>query len=473
MIRRISAPFKVIGVGVTVAVMLVSFAYATPGSKSQGVREAAHQWAEVCSGDDRIARRAGKQSASANAMVSGLDRLVKHHFADRLDQLTTREACLSLIASAAAQTPVITVFTDNGESGQPRKRNADRAMANSLQKPGQKEFEKRLRSLDIGYMLAGGGQPDRSTPSNPFPRQSINSQIAFTAQNAYRQRRSFAGEFLNHCLIGLDNRPFSHHLNSIDQKLVTRLTPDDRQWLSDSAPAIAFWHEVAHCRSSPITTRNHTPETDEPFYERYSDTAQCSVASSGTSRPRPKLSKDAIAMAESLLRDQPEQVVNTSARNVQKASISAQHTAQSQSQLMDKTIIKTIAEEARADAFAFAQLHSRFERPIQGCREDGVRVSPWTRYRLMMSIYQPRPKRMSWLMPFLAGENEATRRQVIADAWKGLRELAFGQYESINRPMQVLGTPNPGANFIRIPAFKPDPDRGHRWGQWINHWFNG
>lgn len=430
-------------------------------------RTIGEHWQGQCRGHTAVTRFGGTSQGvtSMSVMATGVQVLERYGMADRLARLKTGEACLSIIASEAASLPVI-VVDRIAETG------GDNAVSDAMRylvKPGQKEFEKRLRELDVGYSNAG--DPIASTSQTPFPQKRINAQIRATALSGYAQPRSFSQGFPGHCLVGLDTRAFDAYLNGLDRKLVAMMPESDQRWLSEHGSRVEFWHEVGHCRWHSITARSQQDIEQEPILEGAgaTRTGACSVAASdaqGNGAPSSALGANEKGMVRRLLEGEQG---NARAQTTPGAGTARNPMAIAAGP--DQRIIRSITHEAMADAYAMSALNARFQTPIEGCswkRE----LDPWARFRLISSVHGPRPGYMSWLVTYLSGQPPEVQRQVIADAWKGVRDVAFGEFSGIARPGQLAGTTKPGSRYIAVPTNKPDAARAKRWQNWIHHWLS-
>lgn len=385
--------------------------------------------ASACNANPEVQKLTG--SLTTDDIAATFKAFSRSGLNDRLNKLTTYELCLSAAASSEANSVVIVV--DRSPESLPTVRT--QTMIPGFPSIGvQKGLEAKLRELDVGYW--DSSDTNGSKPSGPVDRENrLHQQTGFAQQVNFRSR-SYSASFQGYCLINHEPAPlWTHSSYTFAPELLKALNDSDRQWLADYGDAMEFWHEVAHC-ASPLTPEfREAPATDGlsivgTALEK-TGTQSCSAATSQ--------SADQYGLTEEDLEPFGQ----------------------------DAAILYRIGTEVFADQYALSQLARRFGIGLPGCRSDEpVIFTPWTKFRVMNSVYNPDLNYLTWLEPWLKGLPLPTQAKGLSEAWEALQDVAYERYPDISRPLSNRKAIYGDDDWFR-PSQEPDSIRKSQWATWI------
>ncbi|TBW57495.1 hypothetical protein EZI54_07490 [Marinobacter halodurans] len=433
------------------AILFSAMAMTAHADQESSVEKSVEAWTKFCRQSVNVKNRLGQggHRPTEASIKEGITTLISFGMVDRLGKLRPKEACLTLAASAETTIPVIVIFKPKTTVSSQR--------VTMLSQSGKALFD-RLNELNIGY--SGAGFLDQhyaaSTPDNPYPRRDRKNRIRITAMRGANQPRDFSVGLTNHCLVGIDSAPFSQFLRGLPNELQQTLPDEDFAWLEANGDAMSFWHEVGHCEASPVVASG--VRRGNEGHSRSSSLDSCNTPTNNQYADQPSV----------VYTEQEKRRI----LNVVEQDRSNLNGAQLPKSTPDPWIIMDLSKEVLADDFAYKAFKARFPHATEPC-QSAPTLNPWGRFRLLMSLYSPRPSRMNWIMPYLnRSQTSDQRRKLLADAWDGLRQVAFGDYGKIPRAGELQGNSYQGDRYMRVPSETPDPSRSEKWANWIRYWVN-
>ncbi|MGX1201078.1 hypothetical protein ACSSVV_001546 [Marinobacter sp. MBR-105] len=406
--------------------LLVATILVTPPAKADDIAVA---WERACNASSRVQKIIGP--LPSGAIDKALEAYQKAGLGDRLRQLTPFEVCTSLAATSEAEVPVFVI--DRSPESLPREP-VGMPVPGLPELPVQKAIEKKLRNLNLGYQRLASEDPSAGLDIRTQLQNQSVEQTSFALQVNTR-KRSFSAHYDDYCLISHDDEPLATYSRyTIDPALLDGLKPGEWEWLEQYGDAMEFWHEVAHCEY-PLRPLPAKPE-----------------------------SEDGLVGMEDALKETGTQTCNASSAP---GNVYGLTESDLDPFILDGVILYRVGLEAYADYYGMGQLVKRFGVGSPGCRGDGtVELTPWLKYRLVLSVYNPDLNYMTWLEPFLRGYPLPTQAASLADAWDAINRIAFGKYAGISRPritQQVIY----GDSDLYSPSQAPDTIRSAQWQAWI------
>lgn len=434
------------------------------------------QWQSACNNDafaqDRIHR------LSAEDTLNGLARIREAGDTKALAGLDTREACLSLAASAVVNRSVIvmTKGIDPEADIHPGIVTTNPTLAKSM------SLAHRLDSLDPSVhdpqWLNSPEFQDISRSDPGLAKSILNNGYA---QNIQIEKRSFSlyQDNAPTCLVVLESTPvLDDFLILAPARLSQGLTPQDRHWLTRYGMAVEFWHEVGHCQTTEDLQLQAELAGVDMSGPAETDAQTCSAMQSGSAlvselSETQQLLEQASYSMNAPLSDLVNPLAGAQSSPVPPLVSSASGAGAADQtafgDVIDNRLLLELSVESLMDRYALNMTAKRFGLTESGCTMSTEITHPWDRLRALWSIGDPDIHYMTWLAPWLADQPNEVRRQVLADAWGGLlqaKKTASGRAFYQDWMMQRLSEQRQSGAF-HTPTLTANPERMSNWQSWL------
>ncbi|EAZ98175.1 hypothetical protein MELB17_09833 [Marinobacter sp. ELB17] len=425
-------------------------------------------WVEACNSNEYALARV--HSTTVDEVARGLHILREAGEVSALGKMNAGEACLSIVASASTERPVISlqrsIETDIGIHEGIIRSNPRQAETMTLA----------YRLDDIKPSIYSRANADFSKIqewqiSDPEMAMSILNQG--TAQIAQTQERSYTvyNAEATTCLVMVEPSPvIDEFLQLATPALAQGLSETERRWLTQYGDATEFWHEVSHCVDVP---RAQGPDSPESTDSSDPQLATCGAAQSNKTLFN-QLAGNQLVIEGALTGSVPAnaEVQQQDPDSLEPFQPGYQPTAMDNeifNKVKDSRILTELSYEALMDRQGLMITAARFGIPESGCTAKMVPEHPWNKLRALWSIGNPDIRYMSWLTPWLESHEQQVQRQVLADAWRGLLQAKkrvsgklFYQDWFLSRLAEQRRN-----NKMYIPSMTPDSGRAQRWEGWL------
>lgn len=402
--------------------LLFALAITTTPFMTPAVAGDTDAWVGACNANNEVTKRIGRLTSEEVLEAEAV--LSKGSAGEKLGQLNLVEACLTVVATAAAQTPTFVV--ERSALQEPTL-----AVPGLPQLSTQQSIEQKLQKLDAGYWAPSGKAADPLWESSPRQFKAL-SRTAI-AMEVYSRDRSYSASYQDHCVIIHDPKPLADYLSyTLAPELRDSLSIDDQEWLGQYGDAMEFWHEVGHCEY-PLAANEKWQVQSDGLMRMHEALAGTGADSCGaTSEP------DEYGLT---------------ARELEPY-------------YLDGAILIRLGDEAFADLYAKRKITERFGLQQPGCTGKPDDNSAWGQYRIAMSIFNPDMHYMTWLAPWIRGLPLPVQAQTMADAWDAVEEVAFEHYPHIQRPSMRRKMAESREKWLK-PSQAPDAHRQDRWVEWL------
>jgi len=401
------------------------------------------RWHAACAGTPVVSERTGNISEAE--IERGMRVLHGAGLLEPVTRFDISEACLSAIASAEVEFPIIVLEKRLPDD----RRGWPGTTVNQLSDFLVRELlVDRISAANINLRAESPFSPNTSMEQRLFD----NRGALYSAHHA----RSYSASGQSVCLVAMHVSPIADDMPSQNPYAWSLLDKSDRRMIRSSGDAVEFWHEVAHCQPEyalrDLAEKNVAAnELTSWADKRQKESAQCD----------PAIGNALLAEMDRQLKahsDDPNQAI----RNTLAAG------GFSESDAMDHHTHWALLSESLADEWAKKQVSARGIYQSNTCSAAEVVSHPWDRLRLAWSIREPDARYMTWLLPWIQGIPETTQYQVMADAYEGSLLAAEDLLpKAIFMELTAQREGRPDVYGLGTPKSDPDESRARQWKQWM------
>lgn len=403
------------------------------------------KWEKHCANSTFVTQRTGR--FHTGEIEKGMRVLHQSGILNSVMSFGNQEACLSFVASAAVEFPVVVL-----EKRLPKDdKQWSQAVVNRLSDFVVRELiAERLTEAEINIR-----QPVPLTKKTQKRRTLSDNRAVLFGTN---QDRSYSAAGPGACLVATHPTSMTSDLPTQNPYVWSLIGDSEKESLAQIGDPMEFWHEVAHCQ--PEYALNDLAANDGSASEMKSWATRRNKEAQAC---RPEVGDALLSQMHSQLEshsDNPTKALNNTlkAGGFNKGDMQDYHTHW------------RLLFEALSDAWAKKQVEARGVYSARHCGADQLLPHPWDRLRLAWSIREPDARYMTWLMPWVEGYPETTQYQVLADAYEGMIRAAEDLLpKAVYLQMITERESRPDLYGLGTPKREPDNARAESWRQWANH----
>ena len=325
-------------------------------------------FADTCGHDKEVLKRAGRLTSIE--VSRGIETLLINERLQSLAVLSLMEQCLSVVASALAMKPILVVTRPEVKASENMANDIDATISS------QTKLEAKLSKLDVGYWKSGDHiESGYSKLFSDYPSLATDLSNQALSFRLHYEHRSFSVDREDHCVVVMDSSSLMAYLDKMTIGRRIREMSDLHAWIVKSGEAHEFWHEVAHCQSMS----NSSSKAD--FQTR-------SMISIG------RLTESACGGMKSSPTD---------------------------IEVNGGSMLSHLWHEYLADEYALNVIQTRLgEYRTCSSLDD---MEELFRIRLHLSMRNPSPQYMTWLVPLLEGYPQEGQMIALTEAWEALKRV--------------------------------------------------
>lgn len=404
---------------------------------------AIQRWSDLCAGLPTVRERVG--DVTADDILRGLLVLQDAGLSDNLSRIYQDEACLSMAASAALDTPIVSLIRHPDPTDTKQIGNAVAAMPTHYKRI---HTSRRLARLGVSLAPMGAALQQTSALDTEVALETANLGMLTQAGDVSRSYAVNTGQV---CVLAIEPSPMLDHLKTHTPWTHSQLTDSTKDYLEQHAAAIEFWHEAAHCNHNRAAQMLNRTEPSYRVGRAFDSSSNQCHSPTHTAKPEGLFSSE--TQRSSIV-----QLIETD-RSIQRSSENAFNDQ------INRRVRLSLLHESLADQFALRMLQER--RADESCASNLYTTGHWMAMRILWSVENPDARYMTWLAPWLSGHPESVQHQVVLEAFHGALGAAKESLNPIAYRELIQRRGRPEFLTINDPQGTPDSARKDAWSNWL------